>query len=95
MLDLHIAYPHKEYTMTMIYDKSLKKKATNVSINSDLLEKAKQNNINLSATLEKSLEAILLEKEKIKWEEKNQKALEIYNQNIERLGTFSDAVRSF
>lgn len=81
--------------MTMIYDKSLKKKATNVSINSDLLEKAKQNNINLSATLEKSLEAILLEKEKIKWEEENQKALEIYNQNVERLGTFSDAVRSF
>jgi antitoxin CcdA len=79
----------------MIYDKSLKKKATNVSINSDLLEKAKQNNINLSATLEKSLEAILLEKEKIKWEEENQKALEIYNQNVERLGTFSDAVRSF
>lgn len=81
--------------MTMIYDKSLKKKATNVSINSDLLEKAKQNNINLSATLEKSLEVILLEKEKIKWEEENQKALEIYNQNVERLGTFSDAVRSF
>ena len=81
--------------MTMIYDKSLKKKATNVSINSDLLEKAKQNNINLSATLEKSLEAILLEKEKIKWEEENQKALEIYNQNVERLGTFSDAIRSF
>ena len=37
----------------------------------------------------------LLEKEKIKWEEENQKALEIYNQNVERLGTFSDAVRSF
>lgn len=66
-----------------------------MSINSDLLEKAKQNNINLSATLEKSLEAILLEKEKIKWEEENQKALEIYNQNVERLGTFSDAMRSF
>jgi len=95
MLDLHITYQHKECTITMIYDKSLKKKATNVSINSDLLEKAKQNNINLSATLEKSLEAILLEKEKIKWEEENQKALEIYNQNVERLGTFSDAVRSF
>ena len=81
--------------MTMLYDKSLKKKATNVSINSELLEKAKQNNINLSATLEKSLEAILLEKEKIKWEEENQKAFEIYNQNVERLGTFSDEVRSF
>jgi antitoxin CcdA len=81
--------------MTMLYDKSLKKKATNVSINSDLLEKAKQNNINLSATLEKSLEAILLEKEKIKWKEENQKALEIYNQNVKRLGTFSDSVRSF
>jgi antitoxin CcdA len=81
--------------MTMLYDKSLKKKATNVSINSELLEKAKQNNINLSATLEKSLEAILLEKEKMRWEEENKISLEIYNQNVQRLGTFSDTVRSF
>lgn len=81
--------------MTMLYDKSLKKKATNVSINSELLEKAKQNNINLSATLEKSLEAILLEKEKMRWEEENKISLEIYNQNVQRFGTFSDTVRSF
>ena len=38
--------------MTAFYDKNAKKKATNVSINSDLLEKAKEYKINLSANFE-------------------------------------------
>jgi antitoxin CcdA len=81
--------------MTMLYDKTLRKKATNVSINSELLEKAKQNKINLSSTLEKSLEQILLAKEKENWEANNKVALEEYNQKVIDSGVFSDSVRSF
>jgi antitoxin CcdA len=81
--------------MTMLYDKTLRKKATNVSINSELLEKAKQNKINLSSTLEKSLEQILLAKEKENWEANNKVALEEYNQKVINSGVFSDSVRSF
>ena len=81
--------------MTMLYDKTLRKKATNVSINSELLEKAKQNKINLSSTLEKSLEQILLAKEKENWESNNKVALEEYNQKVIDSGVFSDSVRSF
>ncbi len=81
--------------MTMLYDKTLRKKATNVSINSELLEKAKQNKINLSSTLEKSLEQILLAKEKENWEANNKVALEEYNQKVVDSGVFSDSVRSF
>ncbi len=81
--------------MTMLYDKTLRKKATNVSINSELLEKAKQNKINLSSTLEKSLEQILLAKEKENWETNNKVALEEYNQKVIDSGVFSDSVRSF
>ena len=81
--------------MTMLYDKTLRKKATNVSINSELLEKAKQNKINLSSTLEKSLEQILLAKEKENWEANNNVALEEYNQKVVDSGVFSDSVRSF
>lgn len=81
--------------MTMLYDKTLRKKATNVSINSELLEKAKQNKINLSSTLEKSLEQILLAKEKENWEANNKVALEEYNQKVLDSGVFSDSVRSF
>jgi len=81
--------------MTMLYDKTLRKKATNVSINSELLEKAKQNKINLSSTLEKSLEQILLAKEKENWEANNKVALEEYNQKVVDSGVFSDSLRSF
>ena len=81
--------------MTMLYDKTLRKKATNVSINSELLEKAKQNKINLSSTLEKSLEQILLAKEKENWEANNKVALEEYNQKVIDSGVFSDSVRGF
>lgn len=81
--------------MTLIYDKSFKKKATNVSINADLLEKAKKCNINLSATLERSLEQILLKNEKQKWEQVNKEALKNYNDNLKLSGVFSDSLRSF
>ena len=81
--------------MTMLYDKTLRKKATNVSINSELLEKAKQNKINLSSTLEKSLEQILLAKEKENWEANNKVALEEYNQKVVDSGVFGDSLRSF
>jgi len=81
--------------MKMLYDKSLKKKPTNVSINSELLEKAKSHNINLSATLERTLEQILLEIEKQNWEQSNKEALESYNKNLLEFGVFSDSVRSF
>ena len=51
--------------MTAIYNKNAKKKATNISINSDLLEKAKQYKINISANVEKTLEALIYEYEKV------------------------------
>ncbi len=95
MVKFNINYAHKEYTMTMLYDKSLRKKATNVSINSELLEKAKQHKINLSSTLEKSLEILLLEKEKENWEINNQNALDDYNTRVLQTGVFSDNIRSF
>ena len=51
--------------MTAIYNKDAKKKATNISINSDLLKKAKQYKINISANVEKTLEALIYEYEKV------------------------------
>jgi len=48
--------------MTTIYNKNAKKKAINISINSELLEKAKQYKINISANVEKILEKIIKDK---------------------------------
>ena len=81
--------------MTAIYDKTAKKKATNVSINSDLLEKAKFHKINISSSIEKTLEELVKEKEVQKWEEENKEAISDYNNRIAQNGLFSDGLRSF
>ena len=81
--------------MSYAFNTQALKKATNVSINSDLLLKAKKLKINLSATLE----AALIEKVNIKqrelWKQKNQEAVDAYNQQIAEKGVFSDGLKLF
>ena len=70
-----------------------KKKAKNISINSDLLKKAKQYKINISANVEKTLEALIYEYEKANWEEQNRVAIDDYNKRVKKEGLFSDHFR--
>lgn len=79
--------------MTAIYNKNAKKKAKNISINSDLLKKAKQYKINISANVEKTLEALIYEYEKANWEEQNRVAIDDYNKRVKKEGLFSDHFR--
>ncbi len=88
-------YTHKGYIMTMIYNKKAKKKNTNLSINSDLLSKAREYKINLSSSLEKTLEDEVRTKEKEKWKNSNKDAINSYNQRIKENGLFNDSFRSF
>lgn len=81
--------------MTAIYNKDAKKKATNISINSELLEKAKKYKINISANVEKTLEELIKQHEFQNWEKENKEAIESYNERIAKNGVFSDAFRSF
>ncbi len=71
------------------------KKATNLSINSDLLKKAKALKINLSKNFESYLNQLVKEQEEKKWIEKNSKAIETFNKRVEKAGMFSDGLRSF
>lgn len=71
------------------------KRATNVSINQGLLEDARALDINLSATLERALEAEVRARRRERWLEENREAIEAYNARIERDGVLSDYVRSF
>ena len=87
---MRIKNTHKGYTMTMVYNKEAKKKNTNLSINSDLLQKAKDNNINLSSSLEKVLENELRVKEIERWQNSNKDAIESYNRAIEKRGLFGN-----
>lgn len=81
--------------MNQAYDTHAPKKPTNVSVNSDLLVKAKALNINLSATLEQALAERLQAEQRAQWLSENKDAIKAYNQDVESHGTFSDSVRKF
>ena len=71
------------------------KRATNVSVRSDLLAAAREAGVNLSATLERALMEELAEAKRKKWRQDNRDAITAYNEHVEKHGTFSDGVRSF
>ena len=71
------------------------KRPANVSIRSDLLEKARQHEINLSRALEERLDELIRQKERDAWLERNRAAIEAYNERVEREGAFSDGLRTF
>ncbi|MCC6295484.1 MAG: type II toxin-antitoxin system CcdA family antitoxin [Pseudomonadales bacterium] len=81
--------------MQTAYDTQAPKRATNLSINADLLSKAKELGINLSATLEQALVEVLRKRLRDQWMAENQAAIEAYNQHVDRQGVFSDGLRSF
>jgi antitoxin CcdA len=81
--------------MSVIYDEGAVKKATNVTVNSDLLQKAKSYNINLSKNFEAYLAEIVKQREEEKWLEENREAIEKQNERIRKRGSFSDGIRRF
>ena len=74
---------------------SVAKRATNVSIRSDLLEAARAAGVNLSATLERALAEELATVKRSRWREENREAIAAYNEYVDAHGAFSDGVRSF
>jgi antitoxin CcdA len=80
---------------TFIYDVKAPKRASNLSVNSNLLEEARKYKVNLSKLLEQALIETLIEKKRVEWLEQNRAALEAYNERIEERGVFSDGIRNF
>jgi antitoxin CcdA len=78
-----------------LFDSSAPKRPTNLSVNRDLLERAKASGINLSQTLEEALAAKLQAEWRAKWEAENRQAITEFNQRIEARGTFGDEFRHF
>ena len=79
----------------IVYNQAAPKKSANLSINADLLQQAKQLNINLSQTLEQHLAEIIRQAQRSQWLAENKNALDDYNRRIENHGTFSDGLRRF
>jgi antitoxin CcdA len=80
--------------MTQAYDQSAPKKPTNLSVNSDLLAKAKSLKLNLSATLEKALADEVRRAQRAQWLKKNQDAIAASNRLAEKKGLFADSYRT-
>lgn len=81
--------------MLATYNPRAPKRAANLSVNGDLLKKAKELDINLSATLEQALAEALKQKQREQWLAENRKAIGAYNEHVEAHGVFSDELRSF
>jgi antitoxin CcdA len=79
--------------MQNFFDKSAPKKATNLSINSDLLSKARDLKINLSATLESALAQQVRKAARAEWLNENREAINEINELSEKYGLFSDSYR--
>jgi len=74
---------------------AVEKKAVNLRISKDLIDQARDMQINLSQALEISLVEILRDKQKTVWLAENREAVEDYNERVGRQGVFSDGVRRF
>ena len=72
-----------------------RKKATNLSIDRDLLDRARRLKLNLSQAVETGLAEAIRRHERAQWLEKNRAAIEAYNEHVEKHGVFSDGLRSF
>jgi len=81
--------------MNLAYNSEAPKRATNLSINSDLLQKAKSYNINLSKSFESYLNELVKKEEEKKWREENLQAIASFNERVEKQGVFSEGLRNF
>jgi antitoxin CcdA len=81
--------------MHRLFDETAPKKATNLTLNSDLLAKVRALKINLSATLERALENELANAEAKKWAVENKVAIQAYNDFVDENGCFGDEFREF
>ena len=71
------------------------KRAINLSLNSKVLDMARDMGMNISQTVDTLLTEAVLKQYWERWNEDNAEAIAAYNERIEREGLFSDRVRTF
>jgi antitoxin CcdA len=75
--------------------RSARRVATNLSVDSRLINRAKPLGINLSRLFERALELAIAERERDAWLAENQEAIDGYNARVAKRGVFSDDRRRF
>lgn len=81
--------------MLALYNTQAPKRATNLSINGDLLQQAREMKINLSAVLEQTLVERVKQARQAQWLAENRQAIAAYNEDVDKNGVFSDGLRRF
>ena len=81
--------------MSSLYDRNAPKKPTNLTVNMELLNLAKNLDINISAILETALAETVKQKKREKWLSENAGSIKTYNEYINDHGLFSDELRMF
>ena len=81
--------------MHVLYNLNAPKKPTNLTINSDLLSKAKELKINISSVLEHALAERVTQSERDTWLKENEDSISSYNEHVSNFGVFSDGIRTF
>ncbi len=75
--------------------RSTKKRAVNLSLDSALVEDARSRGVNLSQFLEVHLREALREYREQAWREENREAIRQYNKVVADRGSFGDRFRRF
>jgi antitoxin CcdA len=83
-----------EHIMSEVLDAPTKR-AVNLRVSAELLDRAKAMNVNLSATLERALAEALKRKREEDWRKHHRPAIEAINKRIEREGLWNDSFRPF
>jgi len=79
----------------VLYDREAPRKPTKLSVNSDLVEKAREFDVDLVATLEDALALEVHKRQSETWLEENREAIEAYNELVAQHGVFSTGLRGF
>lgn len=72
-----------------------RRRATNLSIREDVLAAAKRHHINASQVAERALQEAVAAREHTKWLEENAKAIDEYNERVDRHGVSNRNLRRF
>lgn len=78
-----------------LYDRRAAKKPTKLSVNSDLLEKARELGVDLATTLEDALALEVAKRQRATWRAENEDAIKAYNEHVAQHGVFSAGLRGF
>jgi len=76
-------------------NRKVPKQATNLSIDRDLLNAAREAGVNLSAALEEALQQKVAAARREQWKRENAEAIAEYNDRVAEQGVFSEGHRSF